>query len=639
MFDGTTVSFSATFQGIHPGTSQGIHPGTKIMPSSPAVSPSARDAPRGAAGHRQDISQPMIEEVINQQIDTGLTDNQSISTTANLAGNLKLSEMLKKDQERLHQTSQDQQHNQTIYLQPHLNKRLVLNHKGFQEPPKELDKYVNLAHLDLSFNGMFRLKNLNRLQELLSLQLQSNLLERIQNLDFNKKLQKLNLSYNKIAKIEVDTLRHLKFLNNLNLSHNKLTCFPVRKVMDKVNSILETVEEDTVLLAPAGGMNKPFTGCSSSSSSSSSSALGDDDSAAEPVDQADSEAPLSVSENTFSSAPTRTTMAIEEDTENFDNAVEFAEELLAVARNSALTNLDLSWNEFKDFEVPDCCEFFQKFPNLEVLYFHRNPGLRFVTNYRRHMVLALPKVRYLDEAPIFDREREFATAFFNDGGLAGEKRARDKYKQALREAKPTEDWDDRKHFVTARRNKALERIRAEEDTKQEKHSQYYEYLKKQEKREKEFVEKHQSQWDMCNNPFGEGAQGAAEGGLRAGNDAVMLNDDGEDAEVDLSTTVEDEDPVELERRATFRCTDAPSLNPEVGGMAEEFDKQVSSWVEKNIPAETGAAAFGRINLVSGAGASTSAPTTSSRTTSATSAAPAAVVAKSRNNANELDELD
>ena len=106
---------------------------------------------------------------------------------------------------------------------------------SLQEPPVELDRYINCGHLDLGFNGMSRIRNLNRLSVLVSLQLQSNTLTRIEGLQYNLKLQQLNLSYNQIRVIDIGCLRHLAQLRNLNLSHNKLMAFPTQAVLESVD--------------------------------------------------------------------------------------------------------------------------------------------------------------------------------------------------------------------------------------------------------------------------------------------------------------------------------------------------------------------------------------------------------------------
>jgi hypothetical protein len=38
-----------------------------------------------------------------------------------------------------------------------------------------------------------------------------------------------------------------------------------------------------------------------------------------------------------------------------------------------------------------------------------------------------PSLRYLDQAPVFNHEREFTRAFYEDGGKEGERKSRDKY--------------------------------------------------------------------------------------------------------------------------------------------------------------------------------------------------------------------
>ncbi|CAD7968749.1 unnamed protein product [Amoebophrya sp. A25] len=496
------------------------------------------------------------------------------------------------------------------YALPHLNKRIVLNHKGFQEPPAELDRYINLGHLDLSFNGMARIRNLGRLSHLVSLQLQSNTLTRIEGLEYNLKLQQLNLSYNQIRVLELGTLRHLTQLRNLNLSHNQLSCFPTEAQLEgrlgeavstgggnALDSILEEEEEELEVLASAEEKITP--GATRYNITSNDDDLDDDNKNDVNLDKDDDKAEGDhsssgggedsntdsisnmrgdtsggggLSGNTRSTSATslaagrRTRTAV---------AADMAKELLSLP---SLTNLDISWNQFADFSVPDATNFFKKFKTLEVLYFHRNPGLRHLTNYRRHMLVELPKLKYLDEAPVFSREREFARAYIEDGGAEGERKAREKYKQSLKDAKPTEDWEERKHWVSKQRELALARIRKEEDKKNERHAQYYEYLKRQEQREQHFRETVQNEWDsfrpLTEEEVRDGSDGA---GASGGSTKTSQTSKGQ---IDAEESEQCADAEELRRRATYSCLDAPSLNPEVGER-DDFESRVTQYLIEN----------------------------------------------------------
>ena len=44
------------------------------------------------------------------------------------------------------------------FQKPELNDALYLNHKGYQEPPEDLEKYVNLKALHLECNGITHIK-------------------------------------------------------------------------------------------------------------------------------------------------------------------------------------------------------------------------------------------------------------------------------------------------------------------------------------------------------------------------------------------------------------------------------------------------------------------------------------------------
>lgn len=67
-------------------------------------------------------------------------------------------------------------------------------------------------------------------------------------------------------------------------------------------------------------------------------------------------------------------------------------------------------------------------PNLAVLYLHQNEVCKKIQNYRKTVICALPKLKYLDDRPVFDDERRFCEAWAK-GGLEAEREERKKYKQ------------------------------------------------------------------------------------------------------------------------------------------------------------------------------------------------------------------
>ncbi|MDR3582206.1 MAG: leucine-rich repeat protein [Candidatus Pacebacteria bacterium] len=119
-----------------------------------------------------------------------------------------------------------------------------------------------------------------------------------------------------------------------------------------------------------------------------------------------------------------------------------------------LTAVDLSKNYIADPKVVD--EVLAKLPNLALLYLMGNDAPKEIQNYRKRMISMLPKLKYLDDRPVFEDDRRCAEAFVR-GGLEAERKEREKIKQE----KLDKDEDNRKAFDELLR-KAREEAKVEE---------------------------------------------------------------------------------------------------------------------------------------------------------------------------------
>eukprot|EP00941_MAST-03F_sp_MAST-3F-sp1_P004701 g4701.t1 len=91
----------------------------------------------------------------------------------------------------------------------------------------------------------------------------------------------------------------------------------------------------------------------------------------------------------------------------------------------SISTLDLKNNKLEDSEVLDIIE---QMPNLAVLYLKGNPVVGKTKFYRKTLIARLPRLKYLDERPVFEKDRLRAEAFVRgyksnglEGGRAAEK--------------------------------------------------------------------------------------------------------------------------------------------------------------------------------------------------------------------------
>uniref|UniRef100_A0A672FR46 Dynein, axonemal, assembly factor 1 n=1 Tax=Salarias fasciatus TaxID=181472 RepID=A0A672FR46_SALFA len=130
------------------------------------------------------------------------------------------------------------------------------------------------------------------------------------------------------------------------------------------------------------------------------------------------------------------------------NKLETLSDIKHLSQCLSISVLDLSHNLIND---PDILLVLESMPELRVLNLMGNEVMRKIPNYRKTMIVRLKQLTFLDDRPVFPKDRACAEAWAT-GGLEGERKEREEWE--TQERRKIQDSLNRLKLI---RQKAQER--------------------------------------------------------------------------------------------------------------------------------------------------------------------------------------